>query len=124
MKIAVAQFQPKDGDKIYNLSIIENLCRKAKSQGADVISFHEMSITAYTYTKDLNFSEISELAENIPNGPSANHLIEISRKYQIPILAGLVEKENENIYNTYICVYKDEVIAKFSKLHPFINPHL
>ena len=51
MNIAVAQFQPKDGDKNYNLSRIEFLASKAKSQGADVISFHEMCITAYTFTK-------------------------------------------------------------------------
>ncbi len=124
MKIAVAQFQPKDGDKNYNLSIIEKLTQKAKSQAADMISFHEMSITAYTYTKDLNFSEITELAENIPHGASTKLLVEISNKYQIPILAGLVEKENGNIYNTYVCVSEGVVIAKFRKLHPFINRYL
>lgn len=50
MNISVAQFQPKDGDKAYNLSIIRKLAEKAKSNNADLISFHEMSITAYTFT--------------------------------------------------------------------------
>ena len=54
MNVAVAQFQPKDGDKVYNLSVIRKLAEKAKSKGADLISFHEMSITAYTFTKDLS----------------------------------------------------------------------
>ncbi len=45
MNVAVAQFQPKDGDKVYNLSVIRKLAEKAKSKGADLISFHEMSIT-------------------------------------------------------------------------------
>ncbi|MCJ7757652.1 MAG: nitrilase family protein [Gillisia sp.] len=121
MKIAVAQFEPKDGDKSYNLSVIENLTRKAKQQGADLISFHEMSITAYTFTKDLSLSDIIELAEEVPNGYSTKQLIQISDKFGIPILAGLVEKENGKIYNTYLCVTEGKVIAKFRKLHPFIS---
>ena len=124
MKIAVAQFQPKDGDKNYNLSVIEKLSQKAKSKGADLISFHEMSITAYTYSKDLNLSEITSLAEDIPSGPSTKRLIQISNKFKIPILAGLVEKEGGKLYNTYLCVDKGVVIAKYRKLHPFINPNL
>ena len=70
MKIAVAQFEPKDGDKDYNLSIIDQLTKKAKLSDADVISFHEMSITAYTFTKDLNLAELTTLAEEVPNGNS------------------------------------------------------
>ncbi len=121
MKIAVAQFEPKDGDKLYNLSVIDKLTKKAKSQGADVISFHEMSITAYTFTKELGLAEITKLAEEVPAGKSTQALIEISKKYNIPVLAGLVEKENDKIFNTYLCVAKDGVIAKYRKLHPFIS---
>jgi len=124
MKIAVAQFEPKDGDKHYNLSIIEQLTKKAKSAGADLVSFHEMSITAYTFTKDLSLVEITALAEEVPNGVSTKRLMEVSNKYKLPILAGLVEKENGKIYNTYICVYEGKIVAKFRKLHPFINPFM
>ena len=124
MNIAVAQFSPKDGDKSYNLSIIEKLTKKARSEGADVISFHEMSVTAYTYTKDLSRSEMLELAEEVPQGKSSLALIALSQQYGIPILAGLVEKEGDTMYNTYICVTKDGMVAKYRKLHPFINPYL
>lgn len=124
MNLAVAQFQPKDGDKAYNLSIIEELTQKAKSEKADVISFHEMSVTAYTFTKDLTYSEINSLAEEVPNGESTQKLIQISKNQDIPILAGLVEKENGKIYNTYLCVTKDGVIAKYRKIHPFISKHM
>ena len=124
MKIAVAQFEPKDGDKNYNLSVIESLTQKAKKKGANLISFHEMSITAYTYTKNLNYHEIIDLAEEIPSGESIKRLIKISNKYEMPILAGLVEKEKDKIYNTYLCVYNNQVVAKFRKLHPFINQYM
>lgn len=124
MKIAVAQFQPKDGDKNYNLSVIEKLTEKAGRKGADLISFHEMSITAYTFLKDLSLNEITYLAEEIPNGKSTEQLIQISKKYAISILAGLVEKEGDKIYNTYLCVNKGKIIARFRKLHPFISQYM
>lgn len=124
MNLAVAQFEPKDGDKSYNLSIIRKLTKEAKSRGADVISFHEMSITAYTHTQDLSLKAINDLAEEVPNGDSTKKLQEISEEFDIAILAGLVEKENGNIYNTYICVLKDKILAKYRKLHPFINKYM
>lgn len=124
MNIAVAQFQPKDGDKRYNLGVIRKLTQKAKKSEADVISFHEMSITAYTHTKELSFQELTNMAEKVPNGKSTQQLIDIAREFDIPVLAGLVEKENDQLYNTYICVTKDGLIAKFRKLHPFISDHL
>lgn len=124
LNIAVAQFQPKDGDKAYNLSVIRELTQKAKSKGADIISFHEMSITAYTYTKDLSLEQITDLAEEVPIGESTQELISISKEVGIPILAGLVEKSDGRIYNTYICVTRDGLVAKFRKLHPFISQHL
>ncbi len=124
LKIAVAQFEPKDGDKDYNLSVIEELTFKAKELGAEVISFHEMSITAYTFYKNLDRVELEDLAENVPDGNSTNKLISISKKYDIPILAGLAEIDKGEIYNTYICVDKTGVIAKYRKIHPFISKHL
>jgi predicted amidohydrolase len=124
MNLAVAQFQPKDGDKTYNLSVIRKLAEKAKSNGADLISFHEMCITAYTFTKDLNLEQITHLAEEVPNGKSTKALMAISKDLDIPILAGLVEKSKGKIYNTYICVNGDGVVAKYRKLHPFINRYM
>jgi len=124
MNLAVAQFEPKDGDKAYNLSVIRQLTEKAKAKEADLISFHEMSVTAYTFTKHLNLEKITALAEEVPNGKSTAELIRISSDYDIPILAGLVEKENGKLYNTYICVTKEGLVAKYRKLHPFISKYM
>ena len=37
------------------------------------------------------------------------------------IMAGLVERRGEAFYNTYVAVNGKEILASFSKLHPFIN---
>jgi len=124
LKIAVAQFEPKDGDKDYNLSVIEKLTAKAKEGGAEVVSFHEMSITAYTFFKDLTRDEVESYAEKIP-GKSTQKLIEIAAKYDVTVLAGLVEIDDEDkLYNTYICVDKNGLKAKYRKIHPFISKYL
>ena len=124
LKIAVAQFQPKDGDKDNNLSVIDKLTAKAKEGGAEVISFHEMSITAYTFFKDLSREEVKSYAEKVP-GKSTQRLIEIAAKYDITVLAGLVEVDDEDkLYNTYICVNKNGLKAKYRKIHPFISKYL
>lgn len=124
LRIATAQFEPKDGNKKYNLSVIEDITAKAKADGAEVICFHEMSVTAYTFTKELSYKEIYDLAEEVPDGKSTKALVEISSKYDIPIFAGLVERYGEKIYNTFICVDKHGIKAKFRKLHPFISQYL
>ena len=124
INIAVAQFEPKDGDKAYNLSVIEQLTKKAKEAGADVISFHELSITCYTFLKNLSREEAVDIAEEVPNGKSCEKLMAISQKYEIPILAGLVEKDDDEIYNTYVCVDGDKFLTKYQKLHPFISEYM
>lgn len=124
LDVAVAQFEPKDGDKAYNLLVIEALTAKAKERGAEVISFHEMSVTAYTFLKDLTREEVVALAEQVPQGDSTQELIQLAKKYDITILAGLVEIEDDKLYNTYVCVDKIGFVAKHRKIHPFISKYL
>ncbi|MDR0264505.1 MAG: nitrilase family protein [Sphingobacterium sp.] len=125
LKIATAQFEHKNADKAYNLAVIEQLAREAAAQGAEVIAFHECSITGYTFARNLDKQQMLAIAELVPDGESTQQLINIAARYNIIILAGLFEKdENDNLYKPYICVDKNGLIAKHRKLHPFINPHL
>lgn len=125
IKISTAQFENKSGDKKYNLQVIERLTEKAASEGSQVIAFHECSVTGYTFARKLSKKQMLDLAEPIPNGESTLHLTEIAARYNMAILTGLFEKdENDNLYKAYICVDKNGLVAKFRKLHPFINPHL
>jgi predicted amidohydrolase len=125
IKISTAQFEHKSGDKIANLAVIERLAKKAAKEGSNVIAFHECSITGYTFARKLSKEQMLDLAELIPNGPSILKLIEIAKQNDIVILAGLFEKdENDDLYKAYVCVDKNGLVAKYRKLHPFINPYL
>lgn len=125
IRISTAQFENKSGDKAYNLDAIEKLSQKASAEGSQVIAFHECSITGYTFARHLSKKQMLDLAEFIPEGESILRLRKIAKDYDIVVLAGLFEKdENDNLFKAYVCVDKDGLLAKFRKLHPFINPHL
>jgi predicted amidohydrolase len=125
IKISTAQFENRSGDKDYNLSRIESLANKAALEDSQVIAFHECSVTGYTFALSLSKKEMSELAEYIPDGPSVRKLTQIAEKNNIVILAGLFEKDKEDkIFKTYVCVDKNGLVAKYRKLHPFVNAHI
>lgn len=125
MKISTAQFENRSGDKAYNLSVIEKLAKRAAEEGSKVIAFHECSITGYTFARKLTREQMLDLAEFIPHGESVLKLTEIAKKQNIIILAGLFEKDaDDNLFKAYVCVDKNGLVAKYRKLHPFINPYL
>lgn len=125
LKIATAQFEHRSADKAYNLDIIRHMALDASQAGAQVIAFHECSISGYTFARRLSKAQMLEVAELIPEGPSIQTLSAIAAEANITILAGLFEKDTEdNLYKAYVCVDANGLVAKFRKLHPFINPHL
>ena len=125
LKIATAQFENKSGDKPFNLAVIRSMATSAAEAGADVVAFHECSVTAYSFARKLSREEMIALAEPIPDGPSVQALIGIAAELNIVLLAGLFEKDaDDNLYKAYVCVDKNGLIAKHRKIHPFINPHL
>jgi 5-aminopentanamidase len=125
LKVASAQFENKSGDKEYNLSVINTLAAKAAANGCDVIAFHECSVTGYTFARKLSRDQMLDLAEFIPDGPSISSLIKIAKQNDIVVMAGLFEKDSaDSLYKAYVCVDKNGLVAKFRKIHPFINPFL
>ena len=125
IKIATAQFENKSGDKPYNLSVIDRISKQAARAGAQAIAFHECSITGYTFAMHLSKEQMLDLAEYIPEGESIGRLREIAERNNIAVLAGLFEKDKAGkLFKAYVCVDKSGLIAKFRKLHPFVNPHI
>jgi predicted amidohydrolase len=123
--IATAQFENRSGDKDYNLDRIDRMAADAAARGAKAVAFHECSVTGYTFARKLSQAQIMEIAEHIPDGPSIARLTEIAARHGIAVLAGLFEKDEKNdLYKAYVCVDKHGLVAKFRKLHPFVNPYI
>jgi predicted amidohydrolase len=125
LRVAAAQFEARDNDKLFNLSRIRALTRRAAEQGAQIVSFHECSITGYTFLQTLNHGQLVDLAEPVPDGSSTRELMKIARDFGRILMAGLIEREPDGkLYKSYITVGPDGFITKFHKLHPFIHPAL
>ena len=125
LRVATAQFENRSNDKEFNLSVIDKISKQAADDGADVIAFHECSVTGFTFARNLTKEQMLDISEIIPNGKSTTRLIEIAKKNEIVILAGLFEKtEQHELYKAYVCVDRNGVKAKYRKLHPFINKYL
>ncbi len=125
LKIATAQFENRSGDKEYNLSVMEQIAGAAAAEGAKAIAFHECSVTGYTFARHLSKEQMLELSEPIPGGASLERLRQIAEKHDIAVLAGLFEKDDdEKLYKAYVCIDKNGLVARYRKLHPFINPYL
>ena len=125
IRIAAAQFEHRDGDKAYNLGRIRDLARVAAAGGAEIVCFHECSVTAYTFLQTLSRDELDALAEPVPDGPSVDTLVGIAIETRAVIMAGLIEREPDGrLFNSYVAVGPEGLLARFHKLHPFISPHL
>ena len=124
IRVGAAQFEHRDGDKAYNLARIGELAGRAARQGAEIVSFHECSVTGYTFMRRLDRAGLARLAEPVPEGPSTAALIGLARRHGVAIMAGLIEAEGEGFYKTYVTVGPEGFITRFRKLHPFINRNI
>lgn len=125
LRVATVQFENASGDKEYNLNKIEKICEDAQKSGAQVVAFHECSITGYTFARKLTKEALTDISEPIPSGQSTVRLTEIARRLNIYVLAGLFELGSDGLlYKAYICVGPQGLVGKYRKIHPFINPNL
>ena len=87
IRVAAAQFEHRDNNKSYNLGRIAALTQRAADQDAEIVSFHECSITGYTFLQGLSREELIDLAEPVPGGPSMAVLIDIAREHRVVVMA-------------------------------------
>ncbi len=120
INIGAGQFEAKDGDKDFNLGRIAALAAEAAGQGAELVSFHECSISGYTFLERLAKEQLYAIAEPIP-GPSVERLIAIATDAGVTVAAGLLERDGDKLYNAYVVVSADGLLARHRKIHAFIH---
>jgi predicted amidohydrolase len=114
IKVALAQFPCKTGNKQHNIDKMAKYARKARRQKADIIIFPEMSLTGYT-VRDL----VYELAEEIP-GPSVEKIERIAEKEDLYIIHGMPEQSEEGraiLHNTAVLTSPEGYVGKYRKTH-------
>ena len=110
MRIAMVQMTALRNEKELNLLKMEEFIKRASKEKASIICFPELSITGYV-KKDPVIN-----AESL-DGHSLNRLKELSKTYDLTILAGLAELENDNVYISHVSIQPDSDIEVYRKTH-------
>jgi predicted amidohydrolase len=118
---ATIQYEPIIGDKQANLYKISKLIaeahEQAKQQSAelDLIVLPELSVIGPV--DQLSREEIQCLAESI-NGTIVEEFQKIAIDYQLHIIFGFIEQDNEQLYNAAVLVTPEgEIEGKYRKTH-------
>ncbi len=125
LRVAAVQFQHAPGDKSANLNIIRRFVEQAAAQRVELICFPECCISGYWHLRHLTREQLTELAEPVFGGPSAQFLMHLAQRHQMTIGAGLIERGDEGgLYNTYVVAMPDGRFAGHRKLHVFVSEYL
>jgi len=113
VKIAVYQFAPEFGNKEKNLRKIEEA---AQTTDADLLVLPELCTTGYQF---ISGTEVNELCEPIPDGPTVQRWEQICKEKGMVLVAGLIEIESQTTYNTAVLIGPDGFIGSYRKVHLF-----
>jgi len=117
MKIGYAQTSPIFGEKNKNFEQVENLLSKIK---ADLIVLPELFATGYTF---ISKEEADTLGEDL-NGETANFLKILAKKTGAVIVAGFIEKNNDEIFNSAMVASNKGIYGSYRKIHLYYKEKL
>ncbi len=118
MRVAVAQIEPKLGEKERNLEACVARMEEAAAQGAQLVVLPECAIPGYMWD---SAAEALPFAEEIP-GPSIELLERECRRLDIYVVCGLLEREGDNLRNAAAFVGPSGHIGTYWKSHlPFLG---
>jgi predicted amidohydrolase len=125
VRVATVQFQHEPGDKSYNFGRVRHFVTEAAQSGVEIIAFPEMCLTGYWHVRKLTREGVEALAERVPDGPSTQELLQLSREHSMTIGAGLIERGDDGkFYNAYVVAMPDGRWALHRKLHAFEGPFM
>ena len=120
IRVASVQFEHSAGNKDANFGKIRQFVRQAAAQRAEIVAFPECCITGYWFLRNLAREGLVALAEPVPEGPSTQSLLELSREHRLTVGAGLVEMDQAGLmHNTYVVAMPDGGWRLHRKIHAF-----
>lgn len=113
MKAGFIQTSPVFGDVRGNLARAEALLG---DRTADLLVLPELFNTGYQFNSR---EEILPLAEPIPGGPTTNFLTTLAAAKKTALVAGIAERDGDDVYNSALIVSPTGYIGKYRKAHLF-----
>lgn len=118
LRVAVAQTEPKLGEKERNLETCLARLEEAAAAGAQLLVLPECAIPGYMFD---SAEEAFPFAEEIP-GPSTEALAEACRRLDVHAVCGLLERDGDELRNAAVLVGPEGLIGTYRKTHlPFLG---
>ena len=118
MRVAVAQTEPKLGEKERNLAACLERLEEAASAGAQLLVLPECALSGYMFEST---DEALPYAEEIP-GPSTEALADACRRLDVYAVCGLLERDGDVLHNAAVLVGPEGLIGSYRKSHlPFLG---
>ena len=112
-RIAAVQMNSGLGTNAENLTLHEQYVAQAAEAGAQLVVFPEQSVSGHWAEPNFN-----RAAEPIPQGPSTQRLLELSRRHGLCVAAGLAELSGGAVYNSYLLIGPEGLLGLQRKVHP------
>jgi predicted amidohydrolase len=113
MKAGFIQINPVFGEIEGN---IEKAVTLIEQTDAEIIVLPELFNTGYLITSK---EEAFDLSEALPGGKTTEILSAIARKKNAHIVAGLIERHDENLFNSAVVISPSGYLGKYRKIHLF-----
>jgi predicted amidohydrolase len=113
VKVGFFQFSPVPGKKDEN---VEKAISSIRGATADLLVLPELFNTGYLFE---NEEELKRSAENIPEGPTFSRLADWAAEEKVNLVFGMVEREDEAVYNSSVLVTPEGDFWVYRKLHLF-----
>jgi predicted amidohydrolase len=113
VKAGFIQFNPEFGEIDRNIGRVRTLMA---SVDANLVVLPELFNTGYLI---VTRREAWDLAEPVPQGKTTVALCEIARAKNLYIVAGIIEKADEKLFNAAVLVSPDGYVATYRKIHLF-----
>ncbi len=117
--LALVQQRSLLGEKRQNRDSTEKWVELARRRGADLICFPELSLSGHG-----GHRLMIRDAEAVPDGPSCRWLMDLARRSDCYICAGMAEEDRRATYNTQVLVGPGGFVGKQRKVHPSRDEYL
>jgi predicted amidohydrolase len=113
MKVSYIQFDPVFGNIEGNIKKALTLIEGAN---AEIIVLPELFNTGYLITSK---EEAFDLSEPLPGGKTTEALNAIAREKNAHIVAGLIERQGEHLFNSAVVIAPSGYLGTYRKIHLF-----
>ena len=116
MKIGYLQFAPVLGDRDATIEMIDRLIQPC--EGADLLVLPELCNSGYNFRSK---EQARETSEKIESSIFIRYLESLCARFNLHIISGLNERDEDFLYNTSVLIGPDGYIGKYRKMHLFVN---